>query len=377
MTFALTVDAHIFREHLNKIASNYKTEGATLIPVVKGNGYGFGRETLIREANLIGAAQIAVANVWELSSALTQTSGQVLVLEPFNPVDRLAVAQWELSLHKDADRVTAILSTNSMAEAQSVGIKKVLLDGATSMHRFGMARHEMATLIRDNTSQVEISGLSLHSPIADPVVTHFAALEMTAGINTQITSNRVLEILSWLASYQAIARENSLALKVSLSHLTSNDIKTIKLAYPDFELDIRTGTQLWLGCPKALHATGDVLAIHEITKSTHVGYRQVESANNQRLVVVSGGTAHGVALAAPADRSTLRKKGIALAEGINEVRGKVRSPFTKGAESFVFAEPPHMHVSLLWTNSLSINVGDKLDCIVRNTTATFDVVVGL
>jgi len=377
MTFALTVDAHIFREHLNKISSNYKLVGAAVVPVVKGNGYGFGRELLIREANLLGASQIAIANVWELASALTQTSSQVLVLEPFDPADRLAVGQWELALRTDADRVTAILSSNALAEAKSVGITKILLDGATSMHRFGMARHEMSSLIRDNDRQLEIVGLSLHSPIAEPVVTHFAALEMTAGINTQSTTNRVLEILSWLASYQAMAKENSLPLRASLSHLTSSDIKTIKLAYPDFALDVRTGTQLWLGCPKALHATGDVLAIHEITKSTHVGYRQIESTSNQRLLVVSGGTAHGVALAAPADRSTLRKKGIALAEGINEVRGKVRSPFTKGGENFIFAEPPHMHVSLLWTNSLSINVGDRLDCIVRNTTANFDVVVGL
>ena len=377
MTFALTVDAHIFREHLNKINNTYKVDGATVVPVVKGNGYGFGREILIREANLFEASQIAIANVWELESALNQTSAELLVLEPFNPKDRLAYAQWELLLGADAHRVTAILSSNAIAEAKNVGIKKILLDGATSMHRFGMARHEMSSLVRDNDKQLEIVGLSLHSPIAEPVVTHFAALEMTAGINTQNTSNRILEILAWLASYQAIAKENSLPLKASLSHLTSSDIKTIKLAYPDFVLDIRSGTQLWLGCPKALHATGDVLAVHEITKATHVGYRQIESATNQRLIVVSGGTAHGVALAAPSDRSTLRKKGIALAEGINEVRGKVRSPFTKGGESFLFAEPPHMHVSLLWTNSLSVNVGDKLECIVRNTTATFDVVVGL
>jgi hypothetical protein len=95
------------------------------------------------------------------------------------------------------------------------------------------------------------------------------------------------------------------------------------------------------------------------------------------LVVVSGGTAHGVALAAPSTSGSMRQRGISIAEGVSQALGKVRSPFSYKGENLIFAEPPHMQVSMLWSNDMSLNVGDQLACNVRNTTTTFDVVSGL
>jgi hypothetical protein len=145
----------------------------------------------------------------------------------------------------------------------------------------------------------------------------------------------------------------------------------------DLSIEVRVGTRLWLGQPSALQAIGTVLQIHEITHKQTVGYQQNETGNNKRLIVVSGGTAHGVAMAAPTNASSLRKKGVAIAEGFSQAIGKVRSPFSHNGKNLNFVEPPHMQVSMLWSDDVSIAVGDNLECNVRNTTSNFDSVIGL
>ena len=119
------------------------------------------------------------------------------------------------------------------------------------------------------------------------------------------------------------------------------------------------------------------MEIHDLDNTSQVGYQQVATNGHGRLIVVSGGTSHGVALAAPTPRSSFRKRGIAVAEGFTQAFGKVRSPFSVRGRNLIFAEPPHMHVSLLWANDSSDKVGDKLVCNVRNTTTVFDQVLGL
>jgi hypothetical protein len=145
----------------------------------------------------------------------------------------------------------------------------------------------------------------------------------------------------------------------------------------DLEIEVRVGTKLWLGEPSALRASGTILQIHEVTHRQTVGYQQIDSGSNKRLIVVSGGTAHGVAMAAPSNASSLRKKGVAIAEGLSQALGKVRSPFSYNGKNLEFVEPPHMQVSMLWSNDMNISVGDNLDCNVRNTTSNFDCVLGL
>lgn len=143
------------------------------------------------------------------------------------------------------------------------------------------------------------------------------------------------------------------------------------------DFDLRVGTSLWLGAPAALSISGTILEIHDLDGASQIGYQQVATNGRRRLIIVSGGTSHGVALAAPTPRSSFRKRGIAVAEGFAQAFGKVRSPFSARGHNLIFAEPPHMHVSLLWANDSSDKVGDKLVCNVRNTTTTFDQVLGL
>jgi hypothetical protein len=189
------------------------------------------------------------------------------------------------------------------------------------------------------------------------------------------------ETWNWIVLYQELSTKLSLPKHLSLSHTSESQVKALKKIMQsynfDLDLEVRVGTKLWLGEPSALQATGTVLEIHEMTHRQTVGYQQTDSGNNKRLIVVSGGTAHGVAMSAPSNASSLRKRSVAIAEGFSQAIGRVRSPFKLHGENLDFVEPPHMQVSMLWSNDKNISVGDTLVCNVRNTTTKFDCVLGL
>lgn len=377
MTFALHVDAVPFRAHLASVRDRINELGAQLTPVIKGNGYGFGRQILAKESLLLGLPRIAVGTVWELEQALTQFNGQVHVLEPFSSSDLRAITQWQQATANNAHRVIATISTDDLSSARSAGIQNVMLDGLTSLNRFGLATHEIIHVMRSIPNDVNVYGLALHLPIADSSLNHTAVLDVDASETNHTATGRQLEVHSWLLTYRELAAEHDLPLHVSISHVDHHELAELMRQHPEFSFELRLGTSLWLGAPETLKVTGVVLAVHEVTRNQRIGYRQLQSDRQQRLVVVSGGTAHGVALAAPSSRVSLRAKAIALAEGLGEVRGKVRSPFSIGGRSLMFAEPPHMQVSLLWCEAAAPKVGDLVNCNVRNTTAQFDVVTGL
>lgn len=380
MTFKLTVDRSSFDKNLRTVISDYENAGSKVVPVIKGNGYGFGRRNLALEVSKTNLPRIAIGSVYELDQALSDFGGEIVVLEPFNPNDSSTISLWEHATKNNAHRLIAIITGPYFAQASLAGIKRAYLEGKTSMHRFGILPKDMLGLVKGDRHNVEVVGLSLHSPIAQPQNVQIPQLETSAKINNRKTSNRVLEIVSWLNSFAPMAAELVSPINLSLSHVSAKDISQILEIAQERDLDIqiesRIGTALWLGNQKALTASGTVLEIHELVGDhEHIGYRQIDAHGNARLLVVSGGTAHGVALAAPTNRATLRAKGIALAEGFSQALGKVRSPFKLGKHNLAFAEPPHMHVSLLWCEDRNVKVGDQLECTVRNTTANFDEII--
>ena len=85
MTFDLHVDGPRWRAHnesvRDSVAAAVAPAGA-LVPVMKGNGYGFGNACLAREALRLGATTIAVGTVEEVPE-VAQHSGQadILVLQ--------------------------------------------------------------------------------------------------------------------------------------------------------------------------------------------------------------------------------------------------------------------------------------------------------
>jgi len=379
MTFSLKVDATKFRGHLVSVMNGYAGAGADLVPVVKGNGYGFGRGTLANEASRLGCNRIAIGTVWELGQSLADFPGEILVLEPFNSVDESAVVQWRQHLEHNADRVIVTVSSIDLASVRAAGAKNIYLEGKTSLSRFGMLHFDMQSLV--NFNDLKVLGLSLHLPIAQSATKVDATTEISSAFNGATLSKSMTEAWNWIVLYEELSTKFSLPKHISVSHVTESQIHSFKKMMQsynfDLDIEVRIGTKLWLGEPSALQATGTILQIHEVLHRQTVGYQQIDSGNNQRLIVVSGGTAHGVAMAAPSNASSLRKKGVAIAEGISQAIGKVRSPFSYRGKNLDFVEPPHMQVSMLWSNDKTISVGDTLDCNVRNTTTNFDSVIGL
>jgi hypothetical protein len=238
------------------------------------------------------------------------------------------------------------------------------------MNRFGLAPHQIADVLKKLDQHISVIGFSLHLPIVQPTISKLTKFE-TSGINS--SSNKVREVVGWISWLNEVAETASGPMTLSLSHLSPTEIAQIKRERPEVNLQIRLGTSLWLGSPNALSVTGTVLAVHELADNERVGYQQ--NSAGRKVVVISGGTAHGVALAAPVTTTSLRKRGIAIVEGLAQAAGKIRSPFTFNGDNLNFIEPPHMQVSMLWADNCAIKVGDELACNVRNTIANFDAVI--
>ena len=379
MTFSLKVDAEKFRSHLVSVMNGYASAGAELVPVIKGNGYGFGCDRLAAEASRLGCNRIAIGTVWELEQSLADFAGEILVLEPFNSSDKSAVNQWRKHLEHNSERIIVTASDLDLASVRSAGAKNIYLEGKTLLSRFGLLHFDMQSI--PNFNDLKVMGLSLHLPIAQPAIKVDPTTEISSAFNGANLSQSMTEVWNWIVLYEELSSKFSLPKCISISHISEKQIQALKNMLQsynfDLEIEVRIGTKLWLGEPNALQATGTVLQIHEIEHRQTVGYQQTDTGNNKRLIVVSGGTAHGVAMAAPSNASSLRKRGIAIAEGISQAIGKVRSPFSYHGKNLDFVEPPHMHVSMLWSDDPTLCVGDTLDCNVRNTTTSFDCVTGL
>lgn len=379
MTFSLIVDAKKFRGHLVSVMNSYATAGAELVPVIKGNGYGFGRGALAGETSRLGCNRIAIGTVWELEQSLSDFAGEILVLEPFNAIDESAVAKWRQHLQRNADRIIVTVSNLDLASAHAAGAKNIYLEGKTSLSRFGILHFDMQSIV--NFSELKVLGLSLHLPIAQPAIKVDATTEISSAFNGADLSQSMTDTWNWIVLYEELSTKFSLPKCISLSHVSEKQVHALKKMMQSYnfnlEVEVRVGTALWLGDQSALQVSGTVLQIHEMTHRQDVGYQQIDSGNNKRLIIVSGGTAHGVAMAAPSNASSLRKKGVAIAEGFSQAIGKVRSPFSYNGKNLDFVEPPHMQVSMLWSNNVNISIGDNLACNVRNTTSNFDCVLGL
>ena len=117
-----------------------------------------------------------------------------------------------------------------------------------------------------------------------------------------------------------------------------------------------------------------MLDVHPLGKGEAFGYRGRSAPKDGHLLVVSGGTAHGIGLESPMSGSGLRDRAATVARGALDAQGKVRSPFWVDGEQRLFAEPPHMQASMLFlpAGAAVPAVGDRVDARVRYTATTFD-----
>jgi hypothetical protein len=162
--------------------------------------------------------------------------------------------------------------------------------------------------------------------------------------------------------------------RVYISHLTDGELATLRSAYRDFDIRPRIGTALWLGDRDALQVRATVLDVHRVRRGDVFGYRGRTAPKQGHIVVVSGGTAHGIGLEAPTGGATIRDRAARVARGGLDAAGFVRSPFTIGGKQRLFAEPPHMQASMLFVpeGAPVPEVGAEVPVQVRFTVSTFD-----
>ena len=311
-----------------------------LVPVIKGNGYGFGRDLLCAEAERLGVPMVAVGTYAELPGALGTFARDVLVLEPYR-----AAIHHDLPQLRDSRVVHTVTAPDDLTDLRSVqGDARVVVEGLTSMGRFGMPLSSLPGFV--TTARGE--GVTLHLPLGSGHVAEISRFVEA------VPDNR-----TWF-----------------LSHVTTAELADLQRRFPDREFRPRVGTDLWLGDKAAYEVRAHVLEARPIAKGERVGYRQRPQPAGH-LVVVSGGTSHGVAMESPAAAATVRQRAIAVAEGALEAAHRVRSPFTVGGVMPRFAEPPHMQCSLLLLPEgvAPPAVGDTVPVRMRLTTAYPDAVV--
>ncbi len=117
-----------------------------------------------------------------------------------------------------------------------------------------------------------------------------------------------------------------------------------------------------------------VLDAHPVERGDVFGYRGRSAPAAGTILVVSGGTAHGIGLEAPTGGATLKDRASRIAKGGLDAAGWVRSPYTVAGKHRIFAEPPHMQASMLFVSAgvQLPEVGDEVDVRVRFTATTFD-----
>ena len=409
-----------------------------LVPVTKGNGYGLGNERLAGEAMRLGLTRLAVGTVYEAESLAASYDGDILVLTPFEPADTHAAVAWvELAHSPHADRILRTISSRAGWDtvAAGPGPVRVILEALTSMGRFGLTDSELTEILDEPATvdalvlgRVRIEGLALHLPITQPHVDrryiagsrwHDAGV---APVPPRGATPRVVEALGWGLGWQraladltdrlvaletpfttapdttspeTAASETTLptgsrsvrdtvtaltsAAALWVSHLEDAELTSLRGALPDIAFFARIGTRLWLGDRGAISARGTVLAVHDVAKGEASGYRQRRASRAGAVVVVGGGTSHGVGLEAPSPGASARQRVVVAGTGVLDATGRALSPFHIGGKQRWFAEPPHMHVSLVRVPEgvLLPAVGDEVDVDVRMTIVHPDRILGL
>lgn len=386
MSFTVTIDAQRWRDHQDAVATSVqRSAGAPVVPVIKGNGYGLGQARLTGEAVRLGADTVAVGTVFEVEEVASQGTHDILVLEPYEPRDSIASdAWWGVGQALHAGRVIRTIASTSalLSLTEGTGSVRVVLEAATSMHRFGMDESELLGILADARirealarGRILIEGLALHLPIAQPA-------DEDDPRRVTLGTAKVREVVRWAGLWSAEtdvwSGHNSPECRVWVSHLDDPELAAVASSVPDVVLRARVGTRLWLD-RSAMRAAGTVLAVHPLPTGTHVGYRQRTGPKDGTLVVVSGGTSHGIGLTAPTPAASVRQRVVTAGTGALDAAGRALSPFRWQGKQRWFAEPPHMHVSLVWLPAgvMVPAVGDRLDADVRFTTSSFDAVLGL
>ena len=329
----LHIDAERWRHHISHYVARHQGD---LVPVIKGNGYGFGLPTLAREASNFQAETVACYSSDEAAIIRSQFSGDVLLLSPAKQLDE----EWVIHT---VSPISKTFNNNSP--------KRFVLEILSPVKRHGFEIDQIHGALEHFSKSGKCEGLALHLPISQKN-------SMVDWINTQMKKLAAANI-----SPERYSRS------IWISHISAEDLISLKKLHPDIRWRLRVGTDLWLGARTSLTARATVLDRHSISSNERIGYRQLAPGKGW-LLVLSGGTAQGVGLEVPT--KSLRS----FIKSILRVFGWNPSPYSWNGRALAFAEQPHMHNSLLFLKSKSApEIGEEIGLTVRFTTTTFDEVI--
>ena len=301
MTLRLNVDSISWKRHFREVANGF----GDLIPVVKGNGYGFGRTTLIQYAATL-SKEIAVGTVFEARDV--PKNCVAIVLTP-------AGSELPESLPQ-----TAVLTVGSLHHIKNLKNNSwrgsVVVKLRSSMNRYGANKDELTNVLAalKNAGLTQV-GWSIHPPLDGNPNDHLSEIK-----------NWMLQISSELPWF--------------VSHIDASGIQQLRQEFVKNKIRARSGTALWLGDKSMTHLMADVLDIRSIGKGETAGYRNVKIKQDGAIAMIGVGTSHGVHLV-----------------------GAELSPFHFNQQRLELVEPSHMHTSMVFIpkGDKSPQVGDNID----------------
>ena len=342
MTLTLYVDGDRWHRHMETVRDAHPG----IVPVAKGNGYGFGLPRLGELGTWLGVDTMAVGTYAEVARLRETFDGTVLVLAPWRPSERRAV--YDDTVIHTVGRIEDLRALTRRAERP-----RVVLERMTSMRRHGFTARELREAVQlwAEVGGVRLEGVAFHLPISQG--SHLTEVDrlMTDVVAAGMPAKRV-----WV------------------SHLSDTELADLRHRYADFEFRPRIGTSLWLGDRGALRVRATVLDVHAVERGEVFGYRSRTAPKAGHILVVSGGTAHGIGLEAPTGGASLKDRAARVAKGGLDAAGFVRSPYTIGGKQRLFAEPPHMQASMLFlpAGARVPEVGEEIEVRVRYTATSFD-----
>jgi len=245
MTVSLTVDRERWSAHVHRTLERIRTV-ATPIPVVKGNGYGFGRHDLAaiaaRESDTL-----CVGTIHELTGLPDSVTPVVLTPALRGP---------------EPQAVLTVGNESHLAPLSGSG-QRVIVKLSSSMHRYG---GQIALLEQALEHKLDVLGVAIHLPLVAS------------------DDDRVTEVSTLVEKLPA-------STPVWLSHIDPSLINRLPATQSYL---LRVGTELWHGDRDSLHLTADVLDVRTVSAGQPAGYRQHQATHDGHLIMVGAGTAHGV-----------------------------------------------------------------------------------
>ena len=136
MALTLDVDGDRWRAHLARLRDDHPG----LVPVVKGNGYGFGVARLAEASDWLGVDTVAVGTYPEVPTAAGSFTGTVLVLTPWRPFEPAAYGDQVVHTVGRLDDLRALAAREDAP--------RVVLERETSMRRHGFSAADLRSRVR-------------------------------------------------------------------------------------------------------------------------------------------------------------------------------------------------------------------------------------